>query len=301
MITEKTILVIGGTGTLGQPVARCLRDEGFRVRIMTRDDRKAREMFDDSFEVFAADPTDTNCVEEALHGCHGVHISLPTEVEQQVAETVAKLAAKHGIERISYISGRTVAEETRWFPMTNRKFLAELAIRESGVPYTIFCPTWFMESLPLFVVQGRASVIGKQPCPYHWVAADDYARMVSRAYGHEGVVAANKRFIVLGPEAIGMREALERYCAVFHPDIKQVSTTSLWLVRLLASVTRNQQLKGAVEMMAYFDKVGEGDKSARVDDVLGTPTTTLDMWLWKRREAGRSPRPARASAIAASA
>jgi len=280
-IMQKTILVVGGTGLLGQPVARCLKEAGFRVRIMTRDPHRASKLFDGSFEIVAGDPSDTGCLEQALHGCDGVHISLPTEVEQQVAELVAKLAARHGVERISYISGATVAEENRWFPMTNRKFLAEQAIREAGVPYTIFCPTWFMESLPLFVVQGRASVLGKQPHPYHWVAADDYARMVSTAHGL--AEAANQRIIVLGPEAIGMHEALRRYCAVFHPDIKQVSTMPLWLVRLLATLTRNQDLKSAGELMAYFDKVGESSNLAKANRMLGTPTTTLDSWLERRK------------------
>lgn len=37
---QKTIVVIGGTGMLGQPVARRLEDDGFGVRIMTRDRQK---------------------------------------------------------------------------------------------------------------------------------------------------------------------------------------------------------------------------------------------------------------------
>jgi uncharacterized protein YbjT (DUF2867 family) len=143
---QKSILVIGGTGLLGQPVSRCLKEAGFPVRIMTRDRHKASKLFDGSFEIVAGDPIDTGCLEQALDGCYGVHISLPTEVEQQVAQMVAKLAARHGVERISYISGATVAEENRWFPLINRKFLAEQAIREGGVPSAIFCPTWFMES-----------------------------------------------------------------------------------------------------------------------------------------------------------
>jgi len=278
---QKIILVIGGTGVLGQPVSRCLKDEGFQVRIMTRDHQKAGKMFDDTFEIFTGDPMDTCCLEEALDGCYGVHISLPTDVEQQIAETVAKLAAKHGIQRISYISGATVAEENRWFPMVDRKFLAEKAIREAGIPYTIFCPTWIMESLPMFVNQGRAYVFGKQPYPYHWVAADDCARMVSTAYGL--AEAANKRFLVLGPEAICMHEVLRRYCAVFHPDIKKVTTMPFWLVKLLATLTGNQELKGAGELMSYFEKVGEGSCLAKVDHILGAPTITLDMWLEKRK------------------
>jgi hypothetical protein len=48
-----------------------------------------------------------------------------------------------------------------------------------------------MEILPKFVNQGRAAIFGKQPCPYHWVAAEDLARMVSTAY--ELPEAGNKR------------------------------------------------------------------------------------------------------------
>jgi uncharacterized protein YbjT (DUF2867 family) len=280
-ILQKIVLVSGATGTLGQPISYSLKEAGFRVRIMTRDLLEARKMFDNSFEMVAGDPMDTGCLEQALHGCYGVHISLPTEVEQQVTETVAKVAAKHGVERISYISGATVAEENRWFPMINRKFLAEKAVREGEIPYTIFCPTWVMESLPLFVNQGRAAVFGKQPHPYHWVAADDIARMVSAAYGLPE--AATKRFIVHGPEAIRMHEALRRYCAVFYPDIKQVSSMPFWLVNLLATVTGNQGLKGAGEMMSYFEKAGEGSNLPQADCSLGTPTITLDMWFEQKK------------------
>ena len=278
---QKIILVIGGTGTLGQPVSRYLKDAGFQVRIMTRDRQRAEKIFDDSFEIFVGDPLNVNCVEEALNGCYGVHISLPTGVEQQVAETVAKVASRHGVERISYISGATVAEENRWFPMIDGKYLAEKAIREAGIPYTIICPTWVMEILPKFVIQGRASILGKQPCPSHWVAAEDIARMVSTAY-HLGE-ADNQRLIVHGPEAICMQEALRRYCAMFHPEIKNISSMPFWLVKLLVAITGDNGLKGAGEMMSYFEKIGEGSNLPKMNAILGAPTMTLDTWLQKRK------------------
>ena len=278
---QKKILVIGGTGMLGQPVSNSLKDAGFRVRILTRDRQKAERVFDDALEIIPGDLLDAGFLGNALDGCYGVHISLPTEVEQGVAEAVAKAAPGHGVERITYISGATVAEEHRWFPMVERKFLAEKAIRESGIPFTIICPTWVMESLPLFVNQGRAYVFGKQPFPYHWVAAEDIATMVAAAYvpGKE----TNGRFVVHGPESISMRDALRRYCAVAHPDIKQVSNMPFWQVKLLATLTSNRELKGAGELMSYFEKVGEGKALPEAKSVLGAPATTLDEWLQKRK------------------
>ncbi len=278
---EKKILVLGATGTLGQPVTRALKDAGYQVRILARDAQKAHRLFDDTCEIMVGNPVEIECLGQALEGCYGVHISLPTEVEQQVAENVALAASKHGVKRISYISGRTVFKENCWFPMVNRKFLAEKAIREAGIPYTIFCPTWVMESLPMFVQQGRASVFGKQPFPYHWVAAQDIASLVIKAYSYEE--AANKRLIVHGPEAILMQEALRRYCAVLQPEITKVSSMPFWLANLMAIITRNQGLKGASELMSYFEQVGEGRVLPNVNGVLGAPTTTLDVWLQKRK------------------
>jgi uncharacterized protein YbjT (DUF2867 family) len=274
---ENVILVIGATGMMAQPVAHCLKESGFGVRILTRDIHKARKLFSSDFEILVGDPKDPTSLEDALRGCSGVHISLSPDAEQQVAENVAKLAPRAGIERITYISGATVAEENRWFPMVNGKFLAEKALRESGIPYTILCPTWVMNGLPMFVNQGKAAILGKQPCPYHWVAAEDIARMVVTAYGLGD--AATNRFIVHGPEAILMKDALSRYCEVFEPGIKGVSSMPFWLVRLIVTLTKDSGLRTAGDLLAYFEKVGEGSHLPDPNCVLGTPQTTLEMWL----------------------
>ncbi len=85
-----------------------------------------------------------------------------------------------------------------------------------------------------------------------------------------------------------MDEALRRYCTAFHPEIKEVSSMPFWLVKLLATLTGNQGLKGAGELMAYFEKVGEGNNYPEASCVLGAPTMTLDGWLQlgKTREIG---------------
>jgi hypothetical protein len=135
-----------------------------------------------------------------------------------------------------------------------------------------------MEILEKFVNQGRAAIFGKQPHPYHWVAAADIARLVSTSY--RVAEAENKRFIVLGPEAIPMQEALKRYCAAFHPEIREVSRMPFWFVKLLAALTRNRELKDAGEMMAYFEKIGEESSNPSSDIcILGAPEITLDRWL----------------------
>jgi hypothetical protein len=101
--------------------------------------------------------------------------------------------------------------------------------------------------------------------------------MVSTAYQREE--AADRRFFVHGPQALTMKQALERYCQAFYPDGKPVSVMPIWLAKVMGTLTRNDALKFAGRLMAYFDKVGELGDPAEANRILGAPTTTLDDWI----------------------
>jgi uncharacterized protein YbjT (DUF2867 family) len=285
---NKTILVVGATGKLGEPVARRLQQDGYTVRVLTRTPAQAQAKFGDAFEVIPGDVENSATLEAALAGCYGVHINLSggprpedyDRIEHRGTANVAQAAAKTGVQRVTYISGTSVRQENTWFYMTRAKFQAEEAIKNSGVPYTIFRPSWFMESLPLFVRNGRASIIGRQPAPAHWVAAADYARMVSNAY--QTPAAENKTLYVYGPEAIKMLDALKAYCAIAQPDIK-ASSMPVWLVSLIATLTRNEELKDVTRLMAYFEKFTEDCDPTEANTLLGAPTTTLQQWCKPQR------------------
>lgn len=274
---EKRILVLGGTGLLGKPTTHQLKSDGFQVRILARDVEKAHNMFDDGFEIVQGDVTDISALEKAMAGCYGVHISVGGPVDQVSAENVAKLAPQLGVERISYISGATVAEENRWFPMVTQKLEAEKAIRNCGVTFTIFCPTWPMEQLVRFARGGKPSLIGKQPMLVHFFAAQDLARMISKSY--QLAEAQNKRFYIYGPEAMTMKTALDRYCTRFHPEVNSISVMPIWLAKLLGTLTGNEMLKFASGLMAYFDKAAEVGDASEANAILGAPATTLDAWM----------------------
>jgi uncharacterized protein YbjT (DUF2867 family) len=277
---ERTILVIGATGMLGEPVARRLQADSYRVRVLARSPDKARARFGDPFEVVGGDVQDLTSLGRALDGCQGVHINLPgfPPLEVDGTANVARCAARAGVARLTYLSGASVATrrpENAWFPLTRAKLDAEAAIRAAGVPYTIFQPTWFMESLRRFVRGNWAGVIGRMPLPYHWVAASDYARIVSRAY--DTAAAANKEFPVFGPEAYTMREALTRYCAIAYPNVR-VRAIPFWLAWIIAILGRQKELRAALPILRYCEKLGEEEDPAEANALLGAPTTTLDEW-----------------------
>ncbi|NJD52866.1 MAG: NAD-dependent epimerase/dehydratase family protein [Candidatus Methanoperedens sp.] len=283
-----TILVVGATGMLGEPVARQLQKDGYAVRVLARNPEKARAKLGESFEYFRGDVGDISSLEKALDGCFGVHINLRggpkaedfDRIEHRGTANIARVSATMGVQRISYLSGAAVFEENSWFPSIKAKLQAEAAIRESGVPYSVFCATHFMESLPLYIRGKRASVLGKQPHRLHWLAAGDYAKMVSKAFLLPE--AMNKRFFIYGPEALTIPEALEKYCSIVHPGVK-VSSVPIWLMSLIGKVSLNTELQFIAGLMRFFDRVGEGGNPEEASKLLCTPITTLERWSEKQR------------------
>jgi uncharacterized protein YbjT (DUF2867 family) len=112
---SKSILVVGGTGMLGEPVARRLRADGYQVRIFTRNVEKARAKFGAEYEEVAGDVEDQPSLLAALQGCQAVHVNLDggldPDLERRGAENVARAAARTGVQRITLLSGTSVKEE----------------------------------------------------------------------------------------------------------------------------------------------------------------------------------------------
>lgn len=277
----KRILVLGGTGLLGEAVVRHLCENGHEVRLLVRNGEKAAVMFGRQVEILAGDVLDRQQLLQAMTDCQAVHISLDGAVERPAVENVAALAAAAGIERIGYVSGVTVCEENRWFPYAAEKYKSEQILLACGVPTTIFAPSWFFEMLGNFVKFGRAIAFGRHKKPYHFMAVDDFGHMAAAAYDKEE--AANQRFIMLGPEEFLFHEALRRYCAALHPKIKKVTTLPYWLAKLIARMRHSEEMAWAVHFMRYFERVREQGDPQPAYRILGGPQVILDDWLEEKR------------------
>ena len=269
------ILVIGASGMLAKPVVQQLDKKGFQLRLFSRNVNPS--MFINDYDIVNGDVFNPADIYKAVEGCDAIHISISGVDEKEAAEVIVEVALKKGIKRISMVSGCTVSEENRWFRFIDNKFQAEQLIINSGIPYMIFRPTWFFESLDLLVRDGKATMLGNQPHPYHWVSADDFARMVASAYSKKE--AANNLFYIYGPESFLMKDLLEKYCKVLYPEIKKVSVAPIPLLKIIAILTGNRHLKEAAALFSYFQKVKEPEIAPAANDMLGKPELDFEKWL----------------------
>ena len=297
-VVAETILVAGGTGLIGEPVARQLRSDGFLVRLLVRDLRRARDRLGPNFEYVQGDVEDAAVVERAVAGCTGVHVSLGAPGTPQVIDRVehrgtarlAAAAARHGVARFCYLTGSLVHEAYGdKLPEHRAKLLAERAIQDSGVPYVFFRPTSFIDNLPRHVQGRRAVVLGRRQPPLRMVAASDFAQMVSRAF--RTPEASNRDFFIHGPEALTIPSALRLYCSLVEPRTRVV-TVPLGIMSLADRLLMGGRLDASLQLMGLLQRLGERGDPSEAASLLGAPATTVRQWCQQRADPTRQ-RPTR--------
>lgn len=286
---QHTILVIGATGTVGAPVARQLREDGHHVRLLVRDPTRAAAQLGSGFEYIQGSVEQRETVKQALSGCTGVHISLqagskPADIERVEhlgTLGVIELAAQQQLAHLTYVSGMFVGAEVGSAVLDDHaKRSVEQALQRSGIPSTIFKPTYFMDTLPQQMQGKRAMILGKQPHPLHLVAASDFGRMVSRAFQEPS--AANKIFYIQGPEALTMAGALRLYCSLLEPE-RQVTTIPLWVMSMVDTLFLGRKMRRTLQIMQVLQHAGEFGDPSEANRLLGAPTTTLRAWCEQQR------------------
>ncbi len=204
-----TILVTGGTGTLGLPTVDLLRAAGDEVRVMSRTPGVGR---------IVADLTTGTGVDEALAGIDTVVHLATTARATDIAHTRVLLdaARKAGTSHIVYIS--IVGVDVIPYAYYRAKRESERMIEESGIPYTILRATQFHDFVAMFIrLQKRLPVILAIDVPDQPIAVEEVAaRLVELVKaGPSGRVAD-----IGGPEQLNLRDAIalwQRHAGTHKP------------------------------------------------------------------------------------
>jgi NADH dehydrogenase len=277
------ILVVGATGLIGQPVARRLLADGHHMRLLVRDPEHARTRLGPDFEYVQGSVADSAAVDRAVQGTDGVHVSLGVEdpaqlepVEHHGTAAVAASAARHGLERISYLTGSLVREDYGPKIAEHRvKLAAEHAVQDSGVPYTFFRPTYFTNTLPRHVQGPVIVALGRQRRALHPVCAEDFAVQVACAFATPA--AANRDFYIHGPEQLTLHQALGMYRRIVTPD-KRLVTIPLPVMSTIDRVFMGGKLAPNLQIMRLLQRLGERGDPTEANGLLGAPTTTVEAW-----------------------
>jgi uncharacterized protein YbjT (DUF2867 family) len=289
----KPVLIIGGAGMLGRPVVRRLVQEKIPVRVMSRTPRKTEPLLPKEVEVLEGDLRYIELIDRVMQGCGSVLVSVDTlpkstfRPETDGLKNVITAAKRHGRPRLLVLSaiGQSIpgAREHPWWHV-REKYEAQQIAKSSGLPWTIFEPTWFMESLPLFVKGKTFSTFTHANMRPFWVAGDDYARMVVASLKNDGLV--EKNIPVQGPESLSLEEAGRRFISAYDPSIK-MKTIPLMLLKMAGMFST--QVKDFVTLIKLSTSMTESPPDYAKWPGIPKPSMTVESYAGYCRATGDFP------------
>ena len=221
-------LVTGATGYIGGRLVPELLDAGHDVRVLVRDEAKARaHLWANAVEIAVGDATEADDVRSALQGVDVAYYLLHSigtggdfaDTERRIASTFADAAADAGVQRIVYLGGMVPEDEELSEHLRSREQVGDVLL-ESGVPTAVLQAgivigsgsasfemlRYLTERLPVMVtprwVHSRIQPIAVRDVLRYLVGCADFPDDV------------NRRFDIGGPDVLTYLEMMQGYAKV---------------------------------------------------------------------------------------
>ncbi|WP_406283824.1 SDR family oxidoreductase [Embleya sp. NBC_00896] len=200
-----SILVTGGTGTLGRLVVPKLRDAGHNVRVLSRTGGTVQE----GVEYVTADLLKNEGVEAAVAGMDTIlHLAGGPKGDDEATRNLVRAAQVAGVRHLVYIS--VIGADRVPLGYFKAKLGAERAVAESGLPWTTLRAAQFHQLM--LTVMGKMTKMPVVPVPgglrLQPVDARDVAeRMVELTLGEPAGLVPD----MVGPKVYTMGEAIGSY------------------------------------------------------------------------------------------
>ncbi|MDP3209043.1 MAG: NAD(P)H-binding protein, partial [Rhodoglobus sp.] len=197
-----TILVTGGTGSLGRPTADLLNSAGHDVRVLSRTPGDGR---------VPGNLTTGAGLADALAGIETVLHLATTAGRKDVAQTrnLVESARSADVTHLVYIS--IVGVDANPYPYYRAKLACERIIEESGIPFTILRATQFHSFVTGFLKsQRRLPFIFSLDVPDQPISVDETAQRLVELVAS---APAGRVADIGGPEQLPVRSLVNTWQA----------------------------------------------------------------------------------------
>jgi uncharacterized protein YbjT (DUF2867 family) len=271
------ILVIGGTGKVGQQAVRRLAADGRPVRALVRDPARADAIRAPGVELATGDLADPASLSRAMRGADIVVLITPPDPRQVEHQGNAVAAARDaGVRRIVKLSVIGAAPDApfhlgRWHAETER------AIEASGVAWTMLRPQSFLQNFyaSMRTIAGEGVLYGAQGegrVPFVDARdVGDVAAIVAATDGHE-----QRIYDLTGGEAVSYGDVAARLGAALGRPVRYVDLPEDDMRRGMVGAGLPEWLADdLVTLQVMFRHAGDEGISPAVAELTGRAPRTL--------------------------
>ncbi len=285
--SERRILVIGATGTVGGAVLRELSGSPAQVRVLVR--RAQPAMGDDIVQILG-NLTDETAVRAALTGVDvACYISPHEEQEVEMAQRFVRWCEELRVRIVFagvHVSARSLAGRCRLqlfrllIPAYKPKLLVGQLIERSATDPVLFCPANFMDNDLLFLDDIRA---GSFPTPLrraNRVAVSDVAALCRKALLDPSFPAGS--YDVSGPAALTGTQCAQIWSDVLGRPVSYTGGDSArWdevADRRLPPGRKGRDFRTSFRMLGKISVGTNARALQQTTQLLGRPPISLRHW-----------------------
>ena len=238
-----TLLIIGGTGTLGRQIVRKALEDGFQVRCIVRNKRAAKFLQEWGAELVYGDLTIPETLPLTFQGVTAI-IDISTtrpkddkkmiDIDWYGKLILIEMAKRVNIKRFIFFSIIN-ADQYSNIALMQQKATIEKVLISSGVPYTIFKCAGFYQALisqyAIPILEGKSIWKTTESVEISYIDTQDAAKFCIKSLSLKNT--ENKSFSLGGPKAwdsddiISLCEKLSGQTA----EIKMIPLTLLIILR----------------------------------------------------------------------
>jgi uncharacterized protein YbjT (DUF2867 family) len=291
-----SLLIVGATGTLGRQIVRRALDEGYSVRCLVRNLRKAYFLKEWGAEIIYGDLTIPDTIPLVLKDITAIidaSTARPTdpynakEVDLIGKSALVDAARIAGINRLIVFSVLN-GEKYTSVPLVKLKLELEEYIKQSGINYTIFYLGGFFQGLisqyAIPILEKQSIWVTGESTNINYIDTQDIAKFSLRSLALKET--ENKSFPLVGLKAWNSQEIIQ-LCERLSGQSAKVIRIPLELLQLLKQITGFFEWGINIsERLAFAEVLATGDNFSsdmtevyKLFELESSETITLERYM----------------------
>jgi uncharacterized protein YbjT (DUF2867 family) len=275
----KKIAIIGSTGMLGQPITKAFINAGFEVTLLVRNADKAKTLFGSKVRIVKGDIKDAASLKELLTGQDAVYLNLSVEqssgvndfqAEREGLKNILQVSKASNIKRVGYLSSLVqFYTGINWWVLDIKKEAVKI-IKQSGLNYSVFYPSTFMENFDKGAYrQGNSiNLAGTSKYPMHLISGDDYGKQVVKAFELDN---GNNEYVVQGQDGYIADDAAKLFADNYKKAKIRVAKLPFGVLKFFGRLSRKfNYAANIVDALNNYPEKFEAEKTWKD---LGKPQT----------------------------